>query len=802
MKNYFSYLYLRSFLTLLLLSVLPDVADCQNTGAANLQSSFEGYRTTSLQEKVYVHTDKLFYLAGETLWFKIYNVDASFHMPINVSKVAYIELLDSEQRPVFKTKAALSEGTGSGSVLLPDDIASGNYIFRAYTNWMKNFGADFYYQKAITLLNTLHEVLPRETVVDSLATDIQFFPEGGNLVNGLRSRIGFRGTNFTGRGINFEGVIVDQENDTVARFRPLVFGIGSFEFVPQKDKRYKAVLRYSNNQTTTKELPIAQAGGYVLTLVDKKDLLEVSVQSSADLENMPVHLFVHTRNAIKENSSASIRNSSASFNVEKQKLGDGISHITLFNSQMQPVCERLYFKRPTKNLLIEATTDKKLYRTRDKILLDMRVFNELRQEQTANLSMAVYKMDSARTDDEDIASYLLLSSDLKGTVESPAYYSGSGEEVQQAANNLMLTHGWRRFSWDNVLKKTHDVYEHLPELEGPIITGRVNTAHSGKSASEAMAFLSIPGRTSFFHTATSNDSGRVRFFSKEFYGAKEVVAQASGAAGKLRIEIETPFSEKTSSIQVPPFSTSQFVTDGLQTRSVNMQVQNVHIAAKSRLFEQVPLDTLPFYGKPTKRYTLDDYVRFPTMEEVLREYVTEINVFRPQRNYSIALIKRHPSNIVEKKNPLVLVDGVPVFDLNKLFLYDPLKVRDLEIVNNNYYLGKSTFDGVASFRTYTGRPEGLETDPDATIIDFEGLQLRREFYSPVYDTEVKRSSRLPDFRSLISWQPELKFANNQKQQLSFYSSDLAGRYMVVIQGISPTGRAGSTVLHFDVLPNQ
>jgi hypothetical protein len=72
----------------------------------------------------------------------------------------------------------------------------------------------------------------------------------------------------------------------------------------------------------------------------------------------------------------------------------------------------------------------------------------------------------------------------------------------------------------------------------------------------------------------------------------------------------------------------------------------------------------------------------------------------------------------------------------------------------------------------------------------------------VYDTEVKRSSRLPDFRSLISWQPELKFANNQKQQLSFYSSDLAGRYMVVIQGISPTGRAGSTVLNFDVLPNQ
>src|SRR5918995_1801181 len=157
---------------------------------AFLTARFNQYQQQGLTERMFLHTDKEFYVAGEICWFKIYSVDAIFHKPLDVSKVAYVELLDNSNRAILQSKVEMDNSTGNGSLYVPVTINSGHYKMRAYSNWMKNFDATLFFEKPVTIINTQKA---REQTASAAATtyDVRFFPEGGNLVDGLQSKIAF-----------------------------------------------------------------------------------------------------------------------------------------------------------------------------------------------------------------------------------------------------------------------------------------------------------------------------------------------------------------------------------------------------------------------------------------------------------------------------------------------------------------------------------------------------------------------------------------------------------------------------------
>src|SRR5262245_20732884 len=118
----------------------------QRDSLSTLTSRFSHYRDEHVRETIFMHTDVSLYMTGETMWFKIYCVDA-FHRPMPLSRVAYVEILDKDNKAVIQTKVKMDEGMGNGSVYLPSALPSGNFLLRCYTQWMKNFGADAYYQQ-------------------------------------------------------------------------------------------------------------------------------------------------------------------------------------------------------------------------------------------------------------------------------------------------------------------------------------------------------------------------------------------------------------------------------------------------------------------------------------------------------------------------------------------------------------------------------------------------------------------------------------------------------------------------------
>jgi hypothetical protein len=776
--------------------VFSGLAKAQFTN--KLEDQFNQYGRKVLQEKVYLHTDRNFYIAGDIIWFKLYNVDASLHQPLDLSKVAYIEIINAGNAAVSQAKVGLSDGKGNGSIDLPVNFPTGTYKLRAYTNWMKNFGPDYFFEKTITVVNTR---IKRETPATTAqpAPDIRFFPEGGNLVYSISSKIACKVTSPDGKGLDFEATIVDENNNTLASFNSVEYGMGSFDLKPLANHKYKAIIK-TEKARIEKELPSIYKEGYVMHVTDGGQNLQVKLETNMANEG-ELYLLAHTRQSLKAVMKATVQNGVASFSVDKNKLGDGISGLTVFNTAKQPVCERLYFKYPEHELKIRVSGQQKTYPSRSKIDLDIQSTDENNIRAKADMSMAVYRLDNMQQVDEiNINAYLWLVSDLKGSIESPAYYfENITDKTKLAMDNLMLTQGWRRFKWEDILQDKTPAFAFAPEYNGHLVTGKVVHGGTGAAMKNEEIYMSAPGAGTHFLTSISDSTGRVKFDFKNLQGTTELVAQPSPIADTmLRVEISSPFSENYTSSPLPVLRLSKVNADLLLDHSIGTQVQNIYSGSQMKKFTS-RVDTTSFYEAPDGTYYLDDYTRFTTMEEVLREYVIFLNVMKRKNKFSMELLNLDNEQVEYfGTDPLMLVDGVPVWDVDKLMTFDPLKMRKLEVVNHRYFLGRSFFPGIMNWQTYKADLAGYELDPRAIVVDYEGLQLEREFYSPVYDTEEKIASRLPDFRNVLYWSPSILTNEKGAQKVQFYSSDKKGTYIAVIQGMGANGRAGTGYLQFEV----
>ncbi|MEO6284837.1 MAG: hypothetical protein ABIN80_18320 [Dyadobacter sp.] len=793
---------LRTFIYLSIVMALPlSVVAQEDPMVTSIQQRFNLYTSNAIQEKIYVHLDRPFYLVGETIWFKAYNLNGSTHKFLDLSKIAYLEVLDLENNAVIQTKFSLVDGKGNGSLLIPSTILSGKYKVRCYTNWMKNFSADQYFETTISVINPFIRFDPDRTAKEEVKYDVQFFPEGGHLVKGLESKVGFRAIASNGKGIDFKGAILNQQNDTIQKFTPEMNGIGQFSFTPQEGVTYKAAITDKNGKRYEYPVPNVEEQGFIMQVKDSTaNLVKVTVTARITTEEpIMVYLLTHTRQANSKIEKKFLSKNRAVFLLDRSSLGEGISHITVFNQKQKPVCERLYFKRPQQRLDVE-TKLAKTFITREKVTLDLSAEVASAASDLANLSVAIYLNDSIKSQpQQDINSYLWLSADLKGDIETPEYYfSNVTKEADQRLDNLMLTHGWRRLKWDVVLGGQVPAYEYLPEYDGHFITGKILNKNDGSPAKGMEAFLAALDVPARLYVTQSDQYGKIRFEVRNFVGPKELTLQTDLSRDSIyRFEVANPFSKQFSTTGLAPFYFDKTLENQLLTRTINMQTGNVFLP---RLFTEkkaVLTDSLAFFGIPDEKYFLDDFTRFPTMEEVLREYVKGVLVRKRQKEFHFRMVDKLLPNTFYSTDPLIMMDGIPIFDADKIMEFDPLKIKKIELMNARYFLGPVTFTGIVSFSTYRSDLAGFELDPKVMIMPYEGVQAQREFYAPKYDNG-NANSRIPDFRNLLHWSPNVVTDKNGKAQVEFYTSDQTGEYQVVIQGITPAGVSGSKTLNFEV----
>jgi hypothetical protein len=774
----------------------------QNKELLTLQNSVENYTKNNLQEKLYVHTDKNFYVANEICWFKIYNVDAIFNKPLNISKVAYVELIDNNNKAVWQEKIALNEGTGNGSILIPSAIVTGNYTLRAYTNWMKNFNASFFFEKKISILNP--SLTQENNYTPSKENySIQIFPEGGNLVAGQLAKVAFKIANQFGKGIQAKGYLLNEKGDTITKCNTSSLGIGSmgmgsFTFTPQTSQGYSLSLTTNDDKIINEKLPNVFEKGYTLSLGnsaaevspnDNTSTINISI-AGLQLENTSVYLLVHARGIVSHTIAGQIKNGSCNLTIDKSKLNEGINIFTLFNQAQEPVCERLYFSYPKNVLETSLEIESPILEKRRKVNLQISTKGG-NTFTAANASMAVYKIDSIQSlDDNNIQNYIWLNSDLIGRIENPGtYFQNVNNNTLLAMDQLMLVNGWRRFKWENVLANATPSFKYLPELTGSIITGKMVQKGTTTPAKEITGFIAMPSKNTLFKAGISDENGHIQFEFPQLYNDGQLILQAdSSKYNAHKIEIDNPFYiSKNNSQLIEPIMLTKLNKEIIQELNTNVEIQNHFKADYLNRFQSPTIDSNAFYYKPDYTYYLDLYARFTTMEEVIREYVTPLSLSKNEGRFQLAVYDNQNKRFFDKA-PLVLLDGVPILNMDKFIEYDPLKIRKLEVVSRTYFSGNMAFNGIANFITYNGKMEGYELDPRATLIDYKGLQIQREFMAPVYENQAQIDNRSPDFRHLLHWSANINTSSKGKINTAFYTSDLPGKYAIVLQGISKQGQ--------------
>ncbi|MCL2738862.1 MAG: hypothetical protein FWE30_05390 [Bacteroidales bacterium] len=325
--------------------------------------------------------------------------------------------------------------------------------------------------------------------------------------------------------------------------------------------------------------------------------------------------------------------------------------------------------------------------------------------------------------------------------------------------------------------------KYIPEYEGEIIRGRITNQDVVLSEHQSVFLSAVNGDLNLYASSIDARTGAFAFFTHSLYGNREIVLECP-AVPEASFELFDSFV-KPPVAPVPALYIDKEYESFLVQRSVEMQVS--HRFGIDTLFDQtVVLDNPLLHNAKPVVYALDNYTRFPIMQDVMVEFVTELR-FRTINNrlFLQVLLETHSGWSFSEQNTLVVIDGIAIFDHERLLRYDPLKVKTISIYPTSYYIGGHIFDGIAKFDTYTGNYPGLSLGRNALILDFEGAQYPCRFTGKAM---TEGAEHLPDIRSLLYWDPQVDVPAGENHEILMRTSSVPGKYAIVLEGITSGGQ--------------
>ena len=753
------------------------------------------------REKLFLHISKPYFLTGETVWFRIYHYSERDHLPFAMSKVVYLELINSDNESVLQHKIKIDKSGGEGWIYLPASLSSGRYRIRAFTNWMKNFDENGFFSCEILVVNPFKRLDLRINPANK-NHDLQFFPEGGYMVDGLESMVGFKVTGQSGKGLKISGLLISESGDTVLRFESNRFGIGSFMFTPDESKQYYAQLKDATGRIMRFSFPGIKKQGYVMHAEIDQDRYRIRISSKwpSNAATNKMHLAAISRDRFLFTEQINLNATTSFVEIPLSKLNEGINQFTLFDEDGLPVCERLVFKHPEGKLRIEGELGETMLKQRSPV--------DVRLSTTSNglpapsdLSISVYRSDTIfKTKGTDFEGYMWLS-ELKGSVEEADYYfSGRDKNIKKDLDNLLITQGWRMYDFDGFheTEADRDSYEFIPEFIHQTVAGTIRYQDSKEPVRNTFVHMSFPNSYTRFFTTRSDHNGKIVFELNNIYGVNEMLIRPEKTEENVIISIDDPFNKPDPGYQWGTFYMSSTTEMFLVEQNTNMQIENIFAEPA---YSTRYMDSLSFYKVPDASYLLDDYTRFPVMEEVMREYVNSVFVRRKNGKFVFKVVDKSRNETMEKA-PLILLDGVPVDDVDKIMAIDPLKIRKIDVIHSKYIYGYLSYGGIVAYYSYDSDLPDLDFDKNTLKANYKGLQNQKIFFEPKYDSSVDHQSRIPDFRNQLHWEPQISTDINGECVVRFYTSDAQGTYTIQVYGLSADGLPGSYSSTFEVVAEE
>lgn len=813
-----------------------------------IQTLFEKMKiNVPIQEKIYLHLDKPYYASGETIWYKAYVLDASFHRSLNASKAIWVDLVDPHGQILIQQLLPVQgEGVAFGELKCKKQWPAGRYQLRAYTDRMKFFDPNFFFQHELELVG-MNRLVENKTP----DFDVQFFPEGGDLVTGLSSQLAFLAIDEEGRGIPVEGKIVDDQGKEIRRINTSIDGRNSIIFQPALGRSYKAEVQYGKRSKQFK-IPEALGEGYVMSVRNKKGKnLSIRVLSSAAKVDTEVYLVGQVRGKVYYKSKGTLANQLLNFEIPRQLFPSGILQLSLMDKEGRVYAERLCFVDQEDTLQLQVNLTKKNFGPRDEIVLKMVAKDVQGRPVQGNFSLAI--TDSGQllipVAARDIRSYVWLESDLKGRIEAPnRYFDPTNPKAERMLDLLMLTNAWRRFSWQDVLKG--DVVEAPFFAQGFEVCGSLRVEDVNKYKEAELALVTV-GPTGGFYTTQVDELGRFCFYDVNFVDTTFLSVQAisqNGQTSNLEVIFDAP---------KPPKSNYRATSNQTELGTAGKKVrENYTSIMKARQEEAsilngdfVLLDEVVVTGNKITRQPAQSLHETEFADVVLQmdeQYQNHPNVLSVMEGKvpGMQVLDDGYRSIIRitggTNDPLVLFDGMPVNSLNwtlpdlitqagtpggggqgnneigdsgtRMATAPAATSEDKELYNFLRTLSPRTVDRIEVLKGGNAAMYGVRGangviaiysksgayDPGERVNGnaYPGYYTAREFYAPKYngtDAGLLRKDR----RSTIYWNPNIQTDQSGKAEVRFFNTDIAKQITIELEGTDSRGQFGSLRLKME-----
>ena len=763
------------------------------------------------QEKIHLHTDKPYYAIGEDVWFKAYVVTAEKNGPSSVSKVLYVDLIDDQNIIKKKLTLPIENGLAKGNISLLDTLASGNYRLRSYTNYMRNFADDFFFEKKIKVGNIIDTAQQQEKNPKQKIS-LKFFPEGGELIAGIRSKVGVKALVNNGAGINLSGYIINRNNDKVAEFSTVHAGMGVFALTPLKAERYRAIITLADGKNMAFDLPNIQESGYNLAVSQNAEKINLKIAASGDLiaQGKQIIIIGQTNGVIYATLTGKIDEHAMKASLPKSDFPTGIAQFTLFTAEYKPIAERLAFINNSDSLKISILPKHQESATKKKSSYGIAVTDANSNPIDGNFSVSVTNADQVQINEDDetsIFSSLLLSSDLKGFIEQPNYYFNlANTNREEYLDHLMLTQGWRRFVWQDVIEEKEPNITYRPE-QSLEISGNITSLYNKALPNAKVKLFSITPGLNLNLDTISDAKGNFMFDRLDLPDSASFLIQSKMGKNNKYIRIrlqDRPFAKEEafsgSAINMAPYLQG--------TKAMYEELDKYHMLSKGIMLKPVvikgktPLKIIKPVPNSQNASGIADYV---VTKKTLDKEISMMSAFFKipglyTKNGKIYRFGR--GSITSRKPMLLIVDGLYIDqDDDPTFLNSirPQDLEGIEVLLRNYNLVTYGSEGVAGVIYITSKTGAIRGEAATNIakVTNAGFTPIREFYAPDYD-DPKTDQQMRDLRSTVYWNPNINTSVYGKADLSYFNTSLPGKYRIVIEGMDSYGLMGRKVYTYTV----
>lgn len=626
--------------------------------------------------------------------------------------------------------------------------------------------------------------------------DIAFFPEGGYLVPGHTCWVAFKAVNPSGLGEDVKGVIYNSKGEEVTSFQSSLMGMGAFSLLTVPSETYHAVCETKGGLFKRVDLPIPEPKARVLSARQVRGRLIVSVLDGSNAGD-PLSLLIHNNGIVLYHEPWQLGKTSYSF--PSTILPSGVSSVLLLDEKLNILSERLVFNLNEDDFSKVLRRDSiSSYKRRELVSLRLQLDNVGKVTSHNSMAISVVDANAVPMDSvSDLVSTLLLSSELKGYVESPARYLSGGKLETAALDALMMTQGWRRYDIPRVLKGEYETPDILPErfqeISGKAIAMLLNKMEGG-----TVSLIAKLDTLFSMETTSADKEGRFQF-SVEFPEGTEIVVQTMTSKDRASnyLEMDT--------VVYPSLSNAAMVSRGalewrekLQSSENGNDIDAYLRQANEEYLRKYGIRTV-MLGEVTvtapKVKTYKESAWYSpisssppmTAEEIERKNFSSIEAVL--LNTSGLTISNGKISTTRSDMPvLIVIDDVPMPD----FDVSTLTVDDIDnlFVIKDYTAMFGIYPGTSGALVITTREGFVQRSKSHNIRRFTplGYQLPAEFYSPRYDTPELQDSPEPDFRTTIYWKPDVHFSQEGEAVVEFYTADTPGTYRIIGEGVTGSGK--------------